>query len=904
MSSPPGAVVPSGWVEPLLDVARAGLDPSAPRVLVLVGPPGIGRTTTLDRLGRTLQDRGVDVRRVGADDLGRDEPFGALRDLLGLPRGDATGLHSVDRALTAIETLCRRGSLVLAIDDAHRADPDSLEGLVQLAGLTRDLPVGFVVTHSPGPTRAALTTLAMRPDAREVRLRGLDEDSCAEIVRDRYGVAPDARMRELLAEAGGNPFRTTILLDDLDRQGATAVLDGAVTVAATDPRPARSVEASVRAHLGLLDDRCHDVLRVLAVWSEPARPDTLAAVLDTTAAALVGAADRAVGADVLRWTDADRLAFRHDLYATVVLASMDPPVRRVLQEACAAWRPADTAVVSLTPRRLAELPDDALDVPALLKAVALELANAPERTAELLGTLAERVGEGPDADAVAIEQTGAMAVSGRVVEAERIARERRARSSDPATRAALTRLLVFTLVSGAEVDAALREIDAVLGAMPAGAPVGVLTDTRRWIEVLAGRHPVPAAPGASSDGTGATASGVQSDAVEDFLRARCDDALRQAEHATELRSEQDTGRWRQGPTAQVWPAFFALYADGPARARDLSVDARRVVHRDGQLWLTPYHQFVSAGIHVLSGRWDDALAEVESGLEAAESTGTGWISLPTATQLQTRIRRGELDAAAATLARWKTRDLAEQFGLPLVAHAEALLLEARDRPAEAAALVDRTWRRTLAGGRVVWALLVGPEAARIATGAGDDALLARIAAATAEVPVDQARALAPAVDLLAAVAARDPDGAARAAVAYQHVGNVLGEVTAWEHTAYLGAARGERDVADAAARRCAALAGSLGASIIERRLAARLRSLGHRQGSTTTRRRPSSGWESLTPTELEVVDLVAQGLTSPQVAARLFVSPRTIQTHISHVLRKLGLHSRVELAAAVVRHGP
>ncbi|WP_181783647.1 response regulator transcription factor, partial [Pseudonocardia pini] len=71
---------------------------------------------------------------------------------------------------------------------------------------------------------------------------------------------------------------------------------------------------------------------------------------------------------------------------------------------------------------------------------------------------------------------------------------------------------------------------------------------------------------------------------------------------------------------------------------------------------------------------------------------------------------------------------------------------------------------------------------------------------------------------------------------------------------------------------------------------------------TGKRRRPASGWESLTPTELQVAELVGQGMTSPQIATRLYVSPRTVQTHISNSLRKLGLSSRVELATTVARH--
>ena len=68
------------------------------------------------------------------------------------------------------------------------------------------------------------------------------------------------------------------------------------------------------------------------------------------------------------------------------------------------------------------------------------------------------------------------------------------------------------------------------------------------------------------------------------------------------------------------------------------------------------------------------------------------------------------------------------------------------------------------------------------------------------------------------------------------------------------------------------------------------------------RKRPASGWGSLTPTELEVVGLVSEGLTNNDIATRLFVSPRTVQTHLTHVYTKLGLTSRVQLAQEAARH--
>lgn len=69
------------------------------------------------------------------------------------------------------------------------------------------------------------------------------------------------------------------------------------------------------------------------------------------------------------------------------------------------------------------------------------------------------------------------------------------------------------------------------------------------------------------------------------------------------------------------------------------------------------------------------------------------------------------------------------------------------------------------------------------------------------------------------------------------------------------------------------------------------------------RKRPSHGWEALTPVELEVARCVAAGLTTPQIAGKLFISRNTAKTHLAHLFTKLGVASRAELAARAVRHG-
>jgi DNA-binding CsgD family transcriptional regulator len=67
------------------------------------------------------------------------------------------------------------------------------------------------------------------------------------------------------------------------------------------------------------------------------------------------------------------------------------------------------------------------------------------------------------------------------------------------------------------------------------------------------------------------------------------------------------------------------------------------------------------------------------------------------------------------------------------------------------------------------------------------------------------------------------------------------------------------------------------------------------------RRRPARGWDSLTPTELRMAACVTEGLSNPQIAERMFITRRTVTTHLTSIYRKLGVSGRAELAAIAVR---
>jgi DNA-binding CsgD family transcriptional regulator len=80
------------------------------------------------------------------------------------------------------------------------------------------------------------------------------------------------------------------------------------------------------------------------------------------------------------------------------------------------------------------------------------------------------------------------------------------------------------------------------------------------------------------------------------------------------------------------------------------------------------------------------------------------------------------------------------------------------------------------------------------------------------------------------------------------------------------------------------------------RLQAEFRTHGIRRGPHAKHRRARSGWESLTATEIKIAAFVEEGLSNPEIAARLLLSRRTVATHVSHILKKLDVNSRIDIA--------
>ena len=114
------------------------------------------------------------------------------------------------------------------------------------------------------------------------------------------------------------------------------------------------------------------------------------------------------------------------------------------------------------------------------------------------------------------------------------------------------------------------------------------------------------------------------------------------------------------------------------------------------------------------------------------------------------------------------------------------------------------------------------------------------------------------------------------------------------------AERGNSGAARAAFTGSVAIYANLEALWDIRRADARLRPFGIRRGVRGGRRRPATGWDALTPAEVRVAELVATGMSNPDIAAELYLSRKTVMTHVSHILTMLACRSRNAITRQVI----
>ncbi len=331
-------------------------------------------------------------------------------------------------------------------------------------------------------------------------------------------------------------------------------------------------------------------------------------------------------------------------------------------------------------------------------------------------------------------------------------------------------------------------------------------------------------------------------------------------------------------------------------------ECRPVAETLGAGWLA-WHRTAFALALSNRGRWDDALAEVEEAL--AEPGDQHGMARPLhATAAFLALHRGDLALAREHLKRAEhavCRGLAVFYDQnPLTA--QAMLHDLAGETELALGLVRR-----LADGigphHAHAVTAVGPRLVRIAVTGGDLPLARRLLATVTEWPGDDSPGQRGAVLYCRGLVEADPELLLAAAEAYTEGGVPIAAARAAEDAAVLLAARGEADTARGPYRDALARYTDLNATGDLDRAAAALRAHGVRRGATGSRNRPKHGWASLTDAEHRVAELLAEGRSNREIAERLFVSVRTVHTHVSRVLAKLGCATRVEVAVGFRTRG-
>jgi DNA-binding CsgD family transcriptional regulator len=197
-----------------------------------------------------------------------------------------------------------------------------------------------------------------------------------------------------------------------------------------------------------------------------------------------------------------------------------------------------------------------------------------------------------------------------------------------------------------------------------------------------------------------------------------------------------------------------------------------------------------------------------------------------------------------------------------------------------------------------------PTIVRLALAVGDDQtarLAAQACAAEAAAETRPARAAAASLRCQGLLTS-DPDPLREAVAHYRMAGPPVELPAALEDLAAVLAKHGRDDEVRVTLKEAVSLYEGFGAHWDILRAGPRLRRYGIRRVSGPHRRHPASGWEALTPTEIRVAYLVADGRSNPDIAGELFLSRNTVQTHVSHILAKLGARSRAEIMREALLH--
>jgi DNA-binding NarL/FixJ family response regulator len=927
-----------------LDAALDALDGRASACVAVEGEPGIGKTRLLWELRDRAEARGHLVLAGSAAEFERSVPFSVWADALdayvaaqqlALPDADdlaeilpsqrrrgATGSSVADERYRAhramrglLDVLGEDRPLVLAFDDLHWSDPASIDLLAALLRRGPDAPVLLALAFRPGQAPQRLAAALAAPGVRRIALGQLSE-------RDAVELLGDADAGAIYRRAGGNPFY-------LEQLARVAPRDDGVAGGGGEGIPA-AVAASLAEELGTLSPSERALLEGAAVAGEPFEPDLAAAVVELPLDEGLAALDALLARDLLRPTTVPRrFRFRH------------PLVRRAVYDAApAGWRlGAHARAVAALARR---------------GAATTELAHHVERSAA----------QG-DEDAIAVLVAAGTDTAPRAPAAAARWFEAALRLLPAADTERQVQLRVSLASAQRSVDlescrATLLAAMEML-APDAGARRVELTALCAAVEHWLGRHDdahrrLARAWDELADRSSAAAAALQVELAVDGLY------VLDFAQTVEMGRGALAVAQAVGDRALIAAAASALCLGEAAAgqieaAREHRAVALAEVDRLPDAELAPRLEalyYLGWAENYLE-HWDEAVAHVDRGIAIARATGEGRLLVPMMLvkgypfEFGGRLTEAlELAEAAVEASRLSGNDhylFWSLFELGWAHYHAGRLEEAIAAGEESARVGQRLAGGTMpaSGGGPGWQLgcarFEAGEAERAweimhALG-GDDLehkipvercidweILALVELAlgrleTADGYVRRAERLAAELDLhlptalalrgRAAVllAAGEPLAAARtaeeAAVAAEAAGARLVAAFARSLAGRALAAGGERTAAIAKLRAAEAELDICGSVRVRDEMRRELRKLGARAEKRGPAAAGESGIPALTKRELEIAELVTDRKTNREIAAALFLSDKTVESHLRNIFVKLGVSSRVDVARAVER---
>jgi DNA-binding CsgD family transcriptional regulator len=901
-------------------------------VVLIEGEPGIGKTTLVRTALAEAAEPRCQIFWGAGDELGQALPLLPLLEglqirelsesprrnsIVELVRGESTPDRGTDVAaalgeqlLALIAEQCAVRPTILVIDDLQWADQASIALWGRLARSVTQAPLLLIGAMRPVPQRSDLMALQrVVGNSARLRLTGLSEAAVARLVASLVGGQPDDRLLRLAGGAAGNPLYVTELVAALARSSRLAITaTGAAEL--TDGSVPSSLSAAIADRLGFVSGSVRDVLRAAALLGVDFWVPDLAIVLGRSVADLVCAVNEACAAGVLA-ESGHGLGFRHWMIRTALYEEIPAPVRAAWHHDAGRSLAEAGAPVDRVARQLLQAmagsgsltePMDAWILNWLTQTADVLVGQAPRVAADLLRQAVASSSAGSAQRGFLMARLAdALYRIGDAVGAEQVANQGLALTCEPDLLVHLHWTLAQCRMRLGEFAECLATLDQALAAP------GISTRHRARLLVLAARthDSLGEAEKAGQVATAALAAASEADdnwAIGWALHVLTIVTAVQGQVAESLPLfDQALTVTRADPTLtdlrlllQINMAITLGDLDRHKEALAAAREARQFADLAGTVIRLVQAHSALGQLLFDTGHWSDALAEVQVLPENVKEPIAACCDLGIAAIIC--FHRGDLIVARRHLAAAvpHAKRCGNQVIGPL-ALARSLDLEyAGALPAALAALTGGTPSHPAELDDIEDLLA---DCVRLATQTGDFGTAKALAghaaalAAKSDIPHRRANEL-----YCRGVLADDAATLLTAAEHYQSASRPLLFAAALEAAAEAFVRVGDRSQARVAFTRAVETYLSIGAATDAARLQASFRVHGIRRGPRAKHRQAHSGWDSLTPTEIKIAELVGAGLSNPAIAARLLLSRRTVSTHVSHILKKLDVHSRTDIA--------